>query len=219
MYHWIWRQRLRYQENDLPEDRKGVLDDIGFPWEAPPKKTVDSDDENSSLGEINDSSSEDGSERAEKTTPNRRRRGCDDEKWLSTLNDLQKYRKKYKTINVSYKLEDQRFLYYWTWRQKKLYRQNKLPEDRVKLLLSIGFDFSRKLPLGTPDGSDKRETQVPVMSLSESSQGSSDSSDTDSDSDSSSSTEYESEGSDRIPISLGKVEGKFAALFLIQVHC
>jgi hypothetical protein len=49
LYHWIRRQRQRYHENDLPPDRKSVLDDFGFDWDPEGKST------GKNLGNMHDS--------------------------------------------------------------------------------------------------------------------------------------------------------------------
>mmetsp|Transcript_37795 Transcript_37795/g.55391 ORF Transcript_37795/g.55391 Transcript_37795/m.55391 type:complete len:100 (-) Transcript_37795:625-924(-) len=85
LYHWIRRQRERYRDNDIPEDRKAVLDEIGFDWIGDSggpstKNDEDNDSDNDEELSSDDDSSDDETRDAvsrpiqSKQTPRRRKR-------------------------------------------------------------------------------------------------------------------------------------------------
>lgn len=107
LQQWMWRQRYHWRKNELPEEKRNLLDSLGF----------------FNQGDL--------------TTPNRARNketAPDYAKWILQLKD---YRAKHGDFHVV-PVRD-KSLYNWVWRQKRLIKQNELPQKRRDLLASIGF--------------------------------------------------------------------------------
>ena len=67
-----------------------------------------------------------------------------DAKWMAMFDRLKGFKKKYHHVNVSSGFEDRR-LAKWCDHQRQFYKHNNLSERRAKLLLSIGFEWVRRV--------------------------------------------------------------------------
>ena len=197
----------------MAADRQVVLEEIGFEWEEPERGTAEEAEDDGSSSEDEESSAE----AMETDAPIAPRRQKDHEKWMYSYNSLRSYYKKHKTFNISYNDQDMRFLYYWTWRQRKLHKENGLPPERLELLAKIGFFGSEAKQAATAKPAAAKATARNKRKRARISGVAIPAAKSDSPSTASQSTDGSSEyefaaGTEngQTPMSLGKVEGKLA---------
>ena len=147
LYSWIYRQRVFWKTNKMPRDRKTMLDGIGFDWE--PGKSDDEDkgdkgneivdDEESSKGSESDSSTGSVIEESRK----RKFESADrfEQLWMENYESFKAMTENHGSQVIPYGRTKDRFLYHWSWRQRKKMRQNKLHPRYKKLLDEINFDW------------------------------------------------------------------------------
>ena len=142
LYFWVIRQRKMKERNKLPEDRENLLNKIGFFDDDEQVQDLDTSTGGSSSAD--ESSGEDdkaedkGGQAALSTQP--RQNSYYQAQWMEKYEKLKAHKKKFGHLVVSAsKRANNETLYFWIIRQRKQKEQNKLPEDREKLLNKIGF--------------------------------------------------------------------------------
>jgi hypothetical protein len=73
----------------------------------------------------------------------RRRPDKQDESWKDCYEQLIAYKEEYHTLVISKKDKDHKRLYNWTFRQRRLEKEDHLLPDRTEALVNIGFSFGK----------------------------------------------------------------------------
>jgi len=64
--------------------------------------------------------------------------------WYGRLDRLLRYKREYHTFTVSKSDNKHKKLRAWVIRQREMEKENKLAEQRKKMLMNVGFDFSHR---------------------------------------------------------------------------
>lgn len=83
-------------------------------------------------------------------------------RWMERFIELKTYKEKHGTCNVTFAKEHEHYktLAYWVSNQRISYRKKNMPQDRIDLLKSLGFDFSQVGREGQNDNSEDSGSDI-----------------------------------------------------------
>ena len=132
---WVNNQRTMHTNNKMRQDRKELLDEIGFVWRVDNDLAV--------------------RRRADKTA-------SDDKRWHQQYKNLVEFNRKNRHCIVPIRYDQDKAFGRWVTNQRQLHHNNKMRQDRKELLDEIGFVWRVNNHLDVRRGANR--TAAPVSS-------------------------------------------------------
>ncbi|WP_445725593.1 Helicase associated domain protein [Flavobacterium sp.] len=130
LYHWCYR--VREKQDDLTKNKKELLEKINFNFKS--KKSL------GKLGSKRKETKKNKKNTIVEPTINSINKKIDD-LWMVNLYKLEDYYKSNNTFHIPNYKKDLMPLRSWLQYQKNIFKKNKLDNNKIKLLKSIGFSF------------------------------------------------------------------------------
>ena len=126
LHTWIVYQRRLFRKGEYLNERKKLLDKLGFIWDPRGRTQERIDDPESS-------SSDNDNEEAQEQPADKYER-----QWLERYQSLKAYKREHGHLDIP-STGNEVALYQWTLWQRRMFRQNKISKERKRLLDKLGF--------------------------------------------------------------------------------